>query len=186
MCQIILQMTKLIFILKTEVKNLQSLFVFVYFLYFSDAEHCRNFGLQSFSKSCWTGLEKKFCLFAENKDFLRRFKIFQFKSKSNQEEVIREEDKNEDLKIAEEESDIVQDVFDIKLMLEKLKSALVNVSIEQQYSTLADENEYLKKEIKIMNHLITEKDMKIQKLETLLSYKNKLYLNSVNMNVNVH
>ena len=170
--------------LYSQNRGKNSRFIFISKALFSDVENCRNFGLNSFSKSCWTGLEKKFYLFTENKEFLRKFKIFQFKTKSNQDEVIREEDKIEDLNTVETESEIVQDVFDIKMMLEKLKAALVNVTIEQQYSAIAEENEFLKKEIRIMNNMIKEKDKKIQKLETLLSYEHKLCLNSVKMNVN--
>ena len=76
------------------------------------------------------------------------------------------------------DGEIEEDVFVIKTLLEKLKLALVQVN-----SDVADENEMLKKELKILKGLIQDKDKKIQMLENILNlkYEKSMYVNSIDV-----
>ena len=133
----------------------------------------RNIGLQSFSRSCWAGLEKKFFWLTEQKDFLKKLKIIpSYRTRQNsvhQEPLqIVSENKIEN----DKDSEIAQDVFAIKTLLEKLKLALVN-------SDVTDENEMLKRELISLRHLIQQKDRKIQLLENILNCEQSMYINSI-------
>ena len=76
------------------------------------------------------------------------------------------------------DGEIEEDVFVIKTLLEKLKLALVQVN-----SDVADENEMLKKELKILKGLIQDKDKKIQMLENILNlkYEKSMYVNTIDV-----
>ena len=76
------------------------------------------------------------------------------------------------------DGEIEEDVFVIKTLLEKLKLALVQVN-----SDVADENEMLKKELKILKGLIQDKDKKIRMLENILNlkYEKSMYVNSIDV-----
>ena len=157
---------------------------------FSDFQR-RNFGLQTFSKSCWSGLERKFCWFAENKDFFRKFKVFHMKGKLNHPEVTCKGNDNELFNNPvgkchedEENDEMVKDVFDIKLLLEKLKLSLVQANNEQ-LSAVVDENEILRKELRILRSMVHEKDKKIQQLEKLLCYDNEMFQESTSQSFNI-
>ena len=130
----------------------------------------RNVGFQSFSKSCWAGLEKKLCRLTEHRDFLKKFKVLPYKTRQNSVHQEPDQHKIENDKDAE----IVEDVFVIKSLLEKLKLALVQVN-----SDVADENDLLRRELKSLKCLIQEKDKKIRMLENILKYEKSMYINSV-------
>ena len=76
------------------------------------------------------------------------------------------------------DGEIEEDVFVIKTLLEKLKLALVQVN-----SDVADENEMLKKELKILKGLIQDKDNKIRMLENILNlkYEKSMYINTIDV-----
>ena len=76
------------------------------------------------------------------------------------------------------DGEIEEDVFVIKTLLEKLKLALVQVN-----SDVADENEMLKKELKILKGMIQDKDKKIQMLENILNlkYEKSMYINTIDV-----
>ena len=76
------------------------------------------------------------------------------------------------------DGEIEEDVFVIKTLLEKLKLALVQVN-----SDVADENEMLKKELKILKGLIQDKDNKIRMLENILNlkYEKSMYVNTIDV-----
>lgn len=78
----------------------------------------------------------------------------------------------------DDDGEIEEDVFVIKTLLEKLKLALVQVN-----SDVADENEMLKKELKILKGLIQDKDKKIRMLENILNlkYEKSMYVNSIDV-----
>ncbi len=133
----------------------------------------RNIGLQSFSKSCWAGLEKKFCWLTEQRDFLKKLKILP--SYRNRQNSVHQEPPQivSDNKIEHDKDiEIAQDVFAIKTLLEKLKLALVN-------SDVSDENEMLKKELISLKSLIQKKDRKIRLLENILKCEKSMYINSI-------
>ena len=151
----------------------------------------RNFGLQTFSKSCWSGLERKFFWFAENKDFFRKLKAFNLKGRPNHPEVTCKGNDNElfnnpveKCNEHEENDEMVKDVFDIKLLLEKLKLSLVQANNEQ-LSAVVDENEILRKELRILRTMVHEKDKKIQQLEQLLCYDNDMFRESTSQSFNI-
>ena len=84
----------------------------------------------------------------------------------------------------EENDEMVKDVFDIKLLLEKLKLSLVQANNEQ-LSAVADENEILRKELRILRSMVHEKDKKIQQLEKLLCYDNEMFQESTSQSFNI-
>ena len=72
----------------------------------------------------------------------------------------------------DKDTEIAQDVFAIKTLLEKLKLALVN-------SDVTDENEMLKRELISLKSVIKQKDRKIQLLENILNCEQSMYINSI-------
>ena len=134
----------------------------------------RNVGFQSFSKSCWAGLEKKLCRLTEHRDFLKKFKVLPYKTRQNSVHQEPDQHKIDSQLENDKDAEIVEDVFVIKSLLEKLKLALVQVN-----SDVADENDLLRRELKSLKCLIQEKDKKIRMLENILKYEKSMYINSV-------
>ena len=76
---------------------------------------------------------------------------------------------------------IDEDLLNMKLLLVKLKSVLTQVRPEDEVierSSLAKENDLLKKELKLLKLVIRERDTKIKNLENLLHFESELYSNS--------
>ena len=149
-------------------------------LYFVLVFQRRNIGLQSFSKSCWAGLEKKFFWLTEQRDFLKKLKVLPY-YKSRQNRIHQESAQivSENQFGNDKETEIAQDVFDIKTLLEKLKLALVQVN-----SDVSDENEMLKRELICLKGLIQEKDRRIRLLENILLYEKSKHVNSNDVMMN--
>ena len=78
------------------------------------------------------------------------------------------------------------DLLNIKVLLVKLKSVLSQVRAEDEVvdsevsevSSVARENELLKKELKLLKLMIRERDTKIKNLENLINFENDHYCNS--------
>ena len=133
----------------------------------------RNIGLQSFSRSCWAGLEKKFFWLTEQKDFLKKLKILpSYRTRQNSVHQEPPQIVSENKVENDKDTEIAQDVFAIKTLLEKLKLALVN-------SDVTDENEMLKRELISLKSVIKQKDRKIQLLENILKCEQSMYINSI-------
>ena len=149
-------------------------------LYFVLVFQRRNIGLQSFSKSCWAGLEKKFFWLTEQRDFLKKLKVLPY-YRSRQNRIHQESAQivSENQFGNDKETEIAQDVFDIKTLLEKLKLALVQVN-----SDVSDENEKLKRELICLKGLIQEKDRRIRLLENILLYEKSKHVNTNDVMMN--
>ena len=149
-------------------------------LYFILVFQRRNIGLQSFSKSCWAGLEKKFFWLTEQRDFLKKLKVLPYyRSRSNRIHQESTQIVSENQFGNDKETEIAQDVFDIKTLLEKLKLALIQVN-----SDVSDENEMLKRELISLKGLIQEKDRRIRLLENILLYEKSKHVNTNDVMMN--
>ena len=134
----------------------------------------RNNGLQSFSKSCWAGLEKKFFWLSDQRGFFKKLKVLpSYMSKQNSVQQEPAQSTRDNQVEMDKEADIVEDVFVIRSLLEKLKLALVQVN-----SDVAEENEMLKRELKSLKGLIVEKQKRIRMLENILKYEKSVNINS--------
>ena len=79
---------------------------------------------------------------------------------------------------------VEEDLLNIKALLVKLKSVLSQVRAEEEgcgsslVSSVARENELLKKELKLLKLMLRERDTKIKNLENLINFENNQYCNS--------
>ena len=137
------------------------------------------------SSSCWSGLERKLFWFTENKtDFFKKFRL----TNTRHRPAVESCEDQPDLSATGQEQgrdveteNIDDDLLKMKVLLVRLKSVLSQVRPEEdvyERSSLAKENELLKKELKLLKISIRERDTKIKNLENLLSYENELYSNS--------
>ena len=144
------------------------------------------------SSSCWSGLEKKLFWFTENKDFFKKFRLNTVRHQrppppptepgvslaSLETRLHTETGTSEELG-----GNVEDDLLNIKVLLVKLKSVLSQVRaedevVDSEVSSVARENELLKKELKLLKLMIRERDTKIKNLENLINFENDHYCNS--------
>ena len=131
--------------------------------------------------SCWPGLERKLFWFTENKtDFFKKFRMSNTRPRAPAESSVLPPGQGDDQMSVDTEN-IDEDLLNMKLLLVKLKSVLTQVRPEDEVierSSLAKENDLLKKELKLLKLVIRERDTKIKNLENLLHFESELYSNS--------
>ena len=147
------------------------------------------------SSSCWSGLERKLFWFRENKDFFKKFRLNNIPHQrppppptESQPGIVTETStrpRSEAANVEEGGGNVEEDLLNIKALLVKLKSVLSQVRAEDEgcessslVSSVARENELLKKELKLLKLMVRERDTKIKNLENLINFENNQYCNS--------
>ena len=141
------------------------------------------------TSSCWSGLERKLFWLTESKDFFKKFRLNNIRHHRPppppaETGVTETKTHSEDSSVEEAGGNVEEDLLNIKVLLVKLKSVLSQVRVEEEGSesssatSLAKENELLKKELKLLKLMVRERDTKIKNLENLINFENDQYCNS--------